>query len=130
MYDGGGGGPRAARRPSAFLPRAISEFAPDMPYDPTPVGPDAGPDGRRDTLTVQIQGGRAPDGAAEPETVLVLARPAGGRVAVREYPSPGAPAAYDAAPAEVLARVERALGAGRRVGAELHLVRRWLAGQA
>jgi hypothetical protein len=101
-----------------------------MPYDPTPVGPDAGPDGRRDTLTVQIQGGRAADGATEPETVLVLARPAGGRVAVREYPSPGAPAAYDAAPADVLARVERALGAGRRVGAELYLVRRWLAGQA
>ena len=101
-----------------------------MPYDPTPVGPDARPDGRRDTLTVQIQGGRAADGRAEPETVLVLDRPSGGRVAVREYPSPGAPAAYDAGADDVLARVEDALRAGRRVGAELHLVRRWLAGEA
>jgi hypothetical protein len=105
-----------------------------MPYDPTPVGPDVGPDGRRETLTVQIAGGRstAPGafGAVEPDAVLVLDRPAGGRVAVREFPSPGAPAAYDARAADVLARVEGALRAGRRVSEELHLVRRWLAGDA
>jgi hypothetical protein len=102
-----------------------------MPYDPTPVGPDVGPDGRRDTLTVQLEGGRAPGGDPEPDTVLVLDRPAGGRVAVREFPSPGAPAAYDARVEDVLARVERAARGGRRVvGAELHLVRQWLAGRA
>ena len=101
-----------------------------MPYDSTPVGPDVGPDGRRDTLTVQIEGGRAVGGAPDPETLLVLDRPAGGRVAVREFPSPGAPAAYDARPDDVLARIEGAARAGRRVGAELHLVRRWLAGPA
>jgi hypothetical protein len=101
-----------------------------MPYDPTPVGPDVGPDGRRDTLTVRLEGGPAPSGAPEPDTLLVLDRPAGGRVAVREFPSPGAPAAYDARVEDVLARVERAARAGRRVGAELHLVRQWLAGRA
>jgi hypothetical protein len=102
-----------------------------MPYDPTPVGPDVGPDGRRETLTVQIQGGAArDDGAAEAETVLVLGRPEAGRVAVREYPGPGAPTAYHARAEELLERIERAAGAGRRVGAELHLIRRWLAGLA
>jgi hypothetical protein len=101
-----------------------------MPYDPTPVGPDVGPDGRRDTLTVQLQGGLATDGAAEPETVLILARPIDGRVAVREFPGPGAPIAYDAHAEELYDRIEGALEAGRRVSVELYLVRRWLAGQA
>jgi hypothetical protein len=105
-----------------------SRTLPSMPYDPTPVGPDAAPGGRPATLTVQIQGGGAPDGAPEPETVLVLDPPAGGRVRVREYPSPGAPVAYEAGAADVLARVEGAARAGRRVGAELLAVRRWLAG--
>jgi hypothetical protein len=104
-----------------------------MPYDPTPVGPDVLPDGTRETLTVQIAGGpnRTPGaaGALEPDTVLVLDRPAGGRVAVREFPSPGAPIAYDARVDDVLARVEGAARAGRRVSAELYAVRQWLAGR-
>lgn len=102
-----------------------------MPYDPTPVGPDVASDGTRETLTVQIAGGRVGGalGAVEPDTLLVLDRPAGGRVAVREFPSPGAPAAYDARVEDVLARVEAAARAGRRVGAELYLVRQWLAGR-
>ena len=87
-------------------------------------------DGTRETLTVQITGGRAASGAVEPDTVLVLDRPAGGRVAVREFPSPGAPVAYDARAEDVLARVEGAARAGRRVSAELYLVREWLAGRA
>jgi hypothetical protein len=102
-----------------------------MPYDPTPVGPDVAPDGTRETLTVQIAGGRVGGalGPVEPDTLLVLDRPAGGRVAVREFPSPGAPAAYDARVEDVLARVEQAARDGRRVGAELYLVRGWLAGR-
>jgi hypothetical protein len=94
-----------------------------MPYDLTPHS-------HGDTLTVQIQGGRAADGAPEPETVLVLERPAHGRVAVREFPSPGAPVTYEAAVDDVRARVEEAARAGRRVGAELYLVRQWLDGRA
>lgn len=101
-----------------------------MSYDPTLVGPDADPDGRRRTLTVQIQGGRAADGTPEPETVLVLDRPAHGRVGVREFPSPGAPSRYDALVGDVRARVEQAARGGRRVGAELYLVRQWLDGRA
>ena len=102
-----------------------------MPYDPTPVGPDVAADGTRETLTVQIAGGRVGGalGDVEPDTLLVLDRPAGGRVAVREFPSPGAPAAYDARVEDVLARVEAAARAGRRVGAALSLVRQWLAGR-
>ena len=60
----------------------------------------------------------------------MLDRPAGGRVAVREFPSPGAPVAYDARVEDVLARIEDALREGRRVGAELYLVRQWLSGRA
>jgi hypothetical protein len=104
-----------------------------MPYDPTPVGPDVLPDGTRETLTVQIAGGRstAPGafGAGEPETGLVLDRPAAGRVAVREFPRPGAPLAYDARVEDVLARVEGALAAGRRASAAPHAVRQGLAGR-
>jgi hypothetical protein len=100
-----------------------------MPYDPTPVGPDVTADGRRDTLTVQIQGGPGADGAAEPETVLVLGRPRGGRVAVREFPGPGAPIAYDAHAEELLDRIEGAVESRRRVSVELYLVRQWLGGR-
>lgn len=104
-----------------------------MPYDPTPVGADVAPDGTRATLTVQIAGGRnsAPGafGAVEPDTVLVLDRPSAGRVAVREFPAPGAPLAYDARAEDVLARVERAVGDGRRVSTDVYAVREWLAGR-
>lgn len=117
-----------------------------MPYDPAPTGPDAlGPDGRRLTLTVQLEGG-----AGEPETVLVLERPthadvgdtpdarqdaprddgAARWVRVREQPAPGAPRTYQATCAELLGRVERVARAGRRVRPELHLVRAFLAGHA
>jgi hypothetical protein len=88
-----------------------------MPYDPAP--PDAG----ADTLDVQLEGARG-----EPDTVLRLSRPRGGVVRVAEFPAPGAPSAYDAPAAELLARVERAARERRRVGAELYAVRRWLQG--
>ena len=85
-----------------------------MPYDPTPL--DAS-----DTLEVQLQGA-----GGEPETVLRLARPRGGVVRVAEFPALGVPAEYDAPAGEVLARVERAARARRRVGVELYALRRWL----
>ncbi len=85
-----------------------------VPYDPTPI--DAS-----DTLDVQLQGA-----GSEPETVLRLSRPRGGVVRVAEFPALGAPAAYDAPVADVLARVERAARERRRVGVELYALRRWL----
>ena len=85
-----------------------------MPYDPTPL--DAS-----DSLAVQLEGA-----GDEPETVLQLSRPRGGLVRVDEYPAFGPSTAYDIAPGEVLARIERVARARRRVGVELYAVRRWL----
>lgn len=96
-----------------------------MPYDPAPVGPDALDDqGRRTSLTLQLQGG-----GGDPETVLVLGRPRGDRIAVREFPAHEQPTEYEADVHALIARLEHAVRAGRRVSAEPYLVREWLAGR-
>ena len=51
-------------------------------------------------------------------------------VIAEQYPAHAAPHAYDAPASDVLARIEAVARARRRVGAELALVRRWLAGSA
>jgi hypothetical protein len=97
-----------------------------MPWDPTPVSADPlDAEGRRETLTVQLQGA-----GDEPETLLVLGRPADGVVAVREHPALGPVTTYEAAPAAVAERIERVRRAGRRVGVEALLLRELLAGRA
>ena len=95
-----------------------------MPYDATPVGPDVDADGRRQTLTLQIEGS-----ASAPDRILVLGRPQGGRVPVQELEAPGGMRRYEAAAAEVFAEVERALRDGRRVSVEPYLLREWCAGR-
>jgi hypothetical protein len=109
--------------PLSQFPRIRSSFL--MPYDPTPVGPDVGADGRRATLTVQIQGGPRRRAPSPRRCSSSTAR----RAAAWPCASSRAPArrAYDAR-AEDAARARRGARApGRRVSVELHLVRHWLA---
>ena len=98
-----------------------------MPYDPTPVGPDArDAAGRRETLTVQLQGG-----AGEPETVLVIERPdPDGAVTVREQPAPGTARTYQTTVHALAERVRDVARAGRRVSVEPKLLSEFLAGRA
>jgi hypothetical protein len=96
-----------------------------VPYDSTPVGPDVDADGRRQTLTLHIEGS-----ASSPDRVLVLERPRAGMVPVREQVIPGGTRAYEATPAELIAEVDGALREGRRVSVEPYLLRQWCAGRA
>jgi hypothetical protein len=85
---------------------------------------DDGAQADRDTLTVQVQGGRG-----EPERVIVLSRPRDGMVDVREFAiggDEGGRRDYTCACDEVLATIERAVRNRRRVSEDLSTVRRWL----
>ncbi|AHG91710.1 hypothetical protein J421_4173 [Gemmatirosa kalamazoonensis] len=96
-----------------------------MPYDPTPVGPGVDAHGRRQTLVVQIEG-RGDD----PERVLVLQPPSGGRVRVRETSGGGAPREYETSAAGLREELQRLHRERRRLNTELHLIERWLDGLA
>jgi hypothetical protein len=93
-----------------------------MSYDPTPVGVNDA--ASRGELHVQVQGTRA-----EPETLYVLGRPRNGVVEVREIAGGCAPREYAETADALLARFERAERERRRLGAEMYLIRNWLAGR-
>ena len=95
-----------------------------MPYDPTPVGPDVDATGGRESLTVQVQGGRG-----DAERVFVLSRPRNDLVEVREFGSSCAAAAprnYTASTDELLRVFRQAVKQRRRVSQEMYLIERWL----
>ena len=82
--------------------------------------------GRAETLEVQVAGGRG-----EPERLLVLGRPRGGSVAVREFrfaEGDGNPREYTATAADLLADFQRARRQRRRLSEDLYAIRRWLDG--
>jgi hypothetical protein len=95
-----------------------------MPYDPTPVGPDVDARGRREALTVQVEGGRG-----EPDRVFRLGRPRDGVVEVRETEGGLAPRDYVERADALRERFEHYHHERRRLSAELHLVRNWLDGK-
>jgi hypothetical protein len=67
---------------------------------------------------------------AEPERLMLVGRPAGGRVRVREWSGAdwsAPPAERDLACTEVADVVDRAVREGRRVNQAPQVVRRWLA---
>jgi len=71
-------------------------------------------------------------GGGEPERLLMLGKPAGGRVHVREWSThnwSGLPDEHDAAVADVMARFQRAYDARRRMSAGLGQIRAWLDGR-
>ena len=77
-------------------------------------------------LTLQIGGD-----ASEPERLLLISRPEGGRVRVREWTGAGwggAPREREYAVGELLAAVDGAVRARRRLSEDPARVRRWLAG--
>lgn len=66
---------------------------------------------------------------AEPERLILVGRPAAGRVRVREWSGAdwsAPPAERDLGCEEVADAVERAVRAGRRVNQSPQVVRRWL----
>lgn len=78
-----------------------------------------------DELSVLVGGNER-----EPERLLLVGRPRGGRVRVREWEStdwslPPVSRDYDAA--ALLAELEQARRSGRSLNQELHALRRWLA---
>ena len=77
-----------------------------------------------ETLAVQVAAG-----AGSPERLLLMERPVGGRVRVREWTSadwsrPATP--RERGVAEVLAELRRADAARRIVGVEMYRIARWL----
>lgn len=96
-----------------------------MPWDPQPLGAaQAG----RDELPVIIG-----SGVDAPESLLLVSRPAGGRVRVREWSgaSWGAPPrAREVAVDDLLAELEAARRAGRRLNHSDQGLRLWLGGTA
>jgi hypothetical protein len=82
---------------------------------------DPRPDAAPDVMTIQIAG--SPE---EPERVLIVSRPDGGRVRVREWSAAGTSGEREMAVDEILALVTRAAGERRRVSEDLHAIRRWL----
>lgn len=65
----------------------------------------------------------------EPERLMLVGRPAGGRVRTREWTGKAwgeAPTQHEYDPAELYAELERASRTGRSVNQELYAVRRWL----
>lgn len=76
------------------------------------------------SLTIQVGGG---DG--EPERLLIVGRPSGGRVAVREWVGAGfgdPPLEREMETRELLAQIERAISQRRKVSEELHRIRDWM----
>jgi hypothetical protein len=70
---------------------------------------------------------------AEPERLMLVARPVAGRVRVREWSGAdwsAPPAVREVACAEVADAVERAVRDGRRVNQAPQVVRRWLDGRS
>lgn len=97
-----------------------------MPWDPQPLG--AAQQGR-DELPVIL--GSSADGAAE--ALLIVSRPANGRVRVREWSGANwsaPPRERELAAHELLAEVEAAQRAGRRLNHSLYGLRLWLSGAA
>ena len=91
---------------------------PDSPFSTPPTS--------SGELTLQIGGD-----AGEPERLLLIARPEGGRVRVREWTGAGwggPPREREYAVAELLAVVAGAARARRRLSEDPRRVRRWLAG--
>jgi len=81
-------------------------------------------DAAADSLTVQVQGG----GRAA-ERVLVLSRPRGGLVDVREFAvGCDGPRDYTASVDEVYDLFERASRKRRRISEDLYAIRQWLGG--
>jgi hypothetical protein len=69
---------------------------------------------------------------AEPERLMLVSRPAAGRVRVREWSGAdwtAPPIEREVACAEIRDAVDRAVRAGRRVNQPLHDVWRWLDGR-
>lgn len=67
--------------------------------------------------------------AERPERLVLLSRPDGGRVSVREWTSSDwsrPPAARTMESRELLAELEQAIRQGRRVNQEIYAVRHWL----
>ncbi|HYD51058.1 MAG TPA: hypothetical protein VEA99_00470 [Gemmatimonadaceae bacterium] len=96
-----------------------------MTYDAKPFGP--AQEGR-DELPVLIGAG-----AGAPEALLLLGRPAAGRVRVREWSGQNwsaPPRDRDVDTAALLGEIERAQQAGRRLNQSLYAVRLWLSGAA
>lgn len=88
----------------------------DLPHTPGP-----------DELGVLVAAG-----GGESERLVMLGKPAGGRVHVREWSShnwSGPPEERDAPVADVLAQLQRAYDARRRMSAGLAQIRAWLDGR-
>lgn len=80
-------------------------------------------EGSEPSLTIQVGGG---DG--EPERLLIVGRPADGRVSVREWVGAGfggAPLEREMEARELLAQLERAVSQRRQVSEELYRIRDW-----
>lgn len=96
-----------------------------MPWDPTPLGASqAG----RDELPIIIGAG-----AGEPEALLIVSRPDGGRIRVREWSGAdwsAPPRDRETSAEALLAEVESAQRAGRRINHAVYGVRLWLSGAA
>lgn len=78
-------------------------------------------------LAVQIEGG-----GGEPTRLLMLSRPAGGQVRVREWSDlnwTGAPSESTRPVREVLDEIERAYHQRRRLSYEIAAIRAWLDGR-
>ena len=81
-----------------------------------------------DFLTVQVGGDRD-----EPERLLMIARPAAGRVQVREWTTGGwnaEPVERELGVEELYDSLQRAADARRRISQELYFIRTWLDGTA
>lgn len=95
-----------------------------MPHEPNPLGPAlAG----ADEMPVLLGAG-----GGQLEALLLVGRPDGGRVRVREWTGDwSAPPRERVVDAQrLLAEIEDAQRAGRRVNQELYAVRLWLSGAA
>jgi hypothetical protein len=95
-----------------------------MPYDPRPVGPGVTPDGTRESLPVQVLGGRG-----EPDRLYILGFPHNGIVEVREIVGGCAPREF-AENADTLRQLFERAYKDRRLRTELYLIRNWLEGRA
>jgi hypothetical protein len=80
--------------------------------------------GGPDELVVQVDAG-----GSEPPRLLILSRPVAGRVLVREWAGAAPMVEEERSSAEVLADLERAQAARRRVSVEPYRLRLWLNGQ-
>ena len=81
-----------------------------------------------DVLTVQVAGGDD-----EPERLLVISRPVGGRVHVREWSSGNwntEPVSQHVPVDEMMSVFERAHQARRRISQDMYYIRTWLSGSA